>query len=381
MAINLEEKGREILRLVDIEINGNRDFDIKINNPKFFGRVLREGSLGLGESYMDGWWECKKLDEFFCRILKEKIDEKAMSYLGIGTKLGIAGTKLKAKFLNLQNILRSKKVGKQHYDVGNYLFKKMLDKRMNYSCGYWKDAKNLDKAQEAKLDLICKKIKLKPGMKVLDIGCGFGGFAKYAAEKYRAKVVGVTISEEQAKLAKENCKGLDVNIRLQDYRLLNEKFDRIVSIGMFEHVGSKNYRKFFEIVNKLLADDGLFLLHTIGSLRLKGGTDPWLDKYIFPGGSLPSETQIVDASRSLFVNEDMHNFRNDYAKTLKEWHKNFIKYWENIKSWNNKYDERFKRMWEYYLLSCKGAFESGNIQLWQFVFSKPGFSEEYRSVR
>ena len=151
---------------------------------------------------------------------------------------------LKARLVNLQSTSRAYNIGKKHYDIGNELYKNMLDKRMNYSCGYWKNSKTLDQAQEAKLDLICKKVGLKPGMKILDIGCGWGSFVKFAAEKYKVKAVGITVSKEQAKLARELCKGLPIEIRLQDYRELNEKFDRIISIGMFEHVGPKNYKTY-----------------------------------------------------------------------------------------------------------------------------------------
>lgn len=382
MAINLEERVREILKLADIEVNGNRQGDIKVNNPKFFERVLSEGSIGLGESYMDGWWDCEKLDKFFYKLLRSRLNEEAMKYLSFKSKIEILGSFIKARLLNLQNKTRSKIVGKMHYDIGNYLYTKMLGKTMAYSCGYWKNAETLDEAQEAKFDLICRKIGLKSGMTVLDIGCGFGGLAKHAAEKYGANVVGITISEEQAKKARENCKGLEVDIRLQDYRNLSEKFDRIVSVGMFEHVGPKNYREFFKIAHKLLEDEGLFLLHTIGSLKPGRGTDPWIERYIFPGGVLPSEKSIAEASHGLFVNEDLHNFRHDYAKTLSAWHKNFIENWENIKeNGKGKYDDRFKRMWEYYLMSCKGSFESGNIQLWQYVFSKNGVKGGYESIR
>jgi cyclopropane-fatty-acyl-phospholipid synthase len=380
MTNKLDIIAKKSLKSIGIEINGSNPQDIKVHNDKFYGRVLTGGSLALGESYMDRWWDCKELDEFFYRVLKFRLDKRVMKYLSFKNKLRLAAKITKSKILNLQNVKNSKVVGKKHYDTGNFLFSKMLDKRMQYSCGYWLKAKNLDEAQEAKLDLICRKIKLKPGMRVLDIGCGFGGFAKFASEKYKAKVVGVTISQEQAKYAREVCKGLDVDIRLQDYRNINEKFDRIVSIGMFEHVGSKNFRKFFEVSNRLLENDGLFLLHTIGSLNPKGGTDPWLEKYIFPGGMLPSEIQIIESSSGLFVNKDLHNFAKDYSKTLEAWHNNFKKNWEEIKKSGN-YDERFKRMWEYYLMSCKGAFDSGNIQLWQFVFTKPGCNVEYQSIR
>ncbi len=255
----------------------------------------------------------------------------------------------------------------------------MLDKRMVYTCGYWRNANNLNDAQEAKLELTCKKLNLKPGMKVLDIGCGWGSFAKYAAEKYKVKVVGITISKEQVILGNKLCKGLPVEIRLQDYRDLNEKFDRIVSLGMFEHVGPKNYKTYMKVVDRCLKDDGLFLLHTIGTNTIKGRADRWINKYIFPNGVLPSVNQITKSTEGLFVLEDWHNFREDYSKTLRAWHTNFNNNWDKIKK---DYDERFKRMWNYYLVSMAAGFRVGKkFQLWQIVFSKNGVEGGYESVR
>jgi len=243
----------------------------------------------------------------------------------------------------------------------------MLDKRMNYSCGYWKDAKNLDEAQDAKLDLICRKLKLEPGMTVLDIGCGWGSFAKFAAEKYQTRVLGITVSKQQVDLARKLCRALDIEIRLQDYRDLKEEFDRIVSIGMFEHVGYKNYRKFMQVVDRCLKENGLFLLHTIaGNKSVKTG-EAWISKYIFPNSMLPAANQVTNAYEGIFKLEDWHNFGTYYDKTLMAWHKNFNKNWDKIKTY---YDERFRRMWNYYLLSCAGSFRTHKNQLWQIVFSK-----------
>ena len=282
--------------------------------------------------------------------------------------------------MNLQKKSKAYKIGRRHYDIGNDLFTLMLDKRMIYSCGYWKDAKNLDQAQTAKLDLICKKIGLEPGMSVLDIGCGWGGFAKYAAEKYNVNVVGITISKEQAELAAEMCKDLPVAIKLQDYRRLEEKFDRIVSVGMIEHVGYKNYETYMKIVHDCLKEDGLFLLQTIGVNKSLVFGDAWMDKYIFPDAMLPSPVYIAGAVEGLFVMEDWHNFGADYDHTLMAWYDNFEKNWDRIKK-NKKYDEKFYQVWKYYLLSCAGACRSRYLQLWQIVFSKKGLPGGYESVR
>lgn len=360
---------QKFLDYADVKINGNRPWDIRIRNRDFYERLLAGGSLALGESYMDGWWGCEALDQLFDRILRARLDKK------VKKEKRILWAILKAKMINAQSISKAYVIGERHYDIGNRLFATMLDKRMIYSCGYWKKAKTLDQAQEAKLDLICRKMGLNPGMTVLDIGCGWGGFAKWAAEKYDIKVFGITVSREQVKFAKKYCQGLDAKIELQDYRELKEKFDRIVSIGMFEHVGSRNYRTYMEVVHRCLKTDGLFLLHTIGRNTSVNSTDAWIKKYIFPNSMLPSAKQITSAAEGLLVLEDWHSFGQYYDKTLMAWRDNFTKNWGKIK---DAYDERFYRMWTYYLLLCAGSFRSRRNQLWQIVFSKRGIKGGYQ---
>ena len=360
---------QKILDYADVKINGNRPWDIRIRNRNFYERLLAGGSLAMGESYMDGWWGCEALDQLFDRILSARLDKK------VKKENRFLWVIFKAKMINAQRISKAYVIGKRHYDIGNRLFSIMLDKRMIYSCGYWKKAKTLDEAQEAKLDLICRKMGLNPGMTVLDIGCGWGGFAKWAAEKYDVKVFGITVSREQVKFAKKYCQGLDVKIELQDYRELKEKFDRIVSIGMFEHVGSRNYRTYMEVVHRCLKTDGLFLLHTIGRNTSVNSTDAWINKYIFPNSMLPSTKQITSAAEGLLVLEDWHSFGQYYDKTLLAWRDNFTKNWDKVK---DAYDERFYRMWTYYLLLCAGSFRSRRNQLWQIVFSRRGIKGGYQ---
>lgn len=361
----------ELLSRAGIQINGSAASDIQVKHPDFFKRVLQEGSLGLGESYMDGWWECDRLDTFFNKVLRAGLENQLPHHLK--DTLRVAG----ARLFNLQTKKRAWIVGKEHYDLGNDLFTRMLDPQMQYSCAYWKDAGELEEAQIAKLTLICEKLQLVPGMRVLDIGCGWGGLAQFMAQRYDVSVVGVTISAEQQKLAQERCSGLDVDIRLQDYRDLSEQFDRIVSVGMFEHVGPKNYATYFAVVDRNLKPDGLFLLHTIGSKKTDLSVDPWIDRYIFPNGCLPSVRQIATASESHFVMEDWHNFGADYDKTLMAWYERFLNSWPEIA---DNYSERFKRMFSYYLNACAGAFRSRDIQLWQVVFSR-GVEEGLRIAR
>ncbi|NIF20062.1 cyclopropane fatty acyl phospholipid synthase [Candidatus Pantoea multigeneris] len=364
--VSLEENhwfriAHELLSKADIEINGTRPWDIQVKHPDFFKRVLQEGSLGLGESYMDGWWECERLDMFFHHVLKHKLDQQLPRHFKDTLRIAAA------RLTNLQSKKRAWIVGKEHYDLGNDLFTLMLDRFMQYSCGYWDSAETLEDAQHAKLDMICRKLELQPGMSLLDIGCGWGGLAEFAARNYGVSVYGVTISAEQQKLAQQRCEGLDVTILLQDYRDLNQQFDRIVSVGMFEHVGPKNYATYFDVADKNLKPDGIFLLHTIGSVRTDMNVDPWIDKYIFPNGCLPSVRHIAEASEPHFIMEDWHNFGADYDITLMAWYDRFIASWEQLEE---KYGDRFKRMFSYYLNACAGAFRARDIQLWQVVFSR-----------
>jgi cyclopropane-fatty-acyl-phospholipid synthase len=361
-----------LLAPADIHLNGSRPSDPQILNPKTYGRILSQGTVGLGESYMDGWWTCEKLDELFSKAMGSGIDRR------VRLSPAMIWTVIKAKLFNLQSRGRAFIVGEKHYDLGNDLFIPMLGPSMAYSCAYWDKATSLDEAQYAKFDLICRKLGLRPGMKVLDIGCGWGGLAKYAAEKYGVSVIGLTVSREQAEFATNLCQGLPVEIRVQDYRACTEKVDRIVSVGMFEHVGSKNYRSFMRVAKSCLKDDGLFLLHTIGSLRSVLTTDPWIAKYVFPNGMLPSMKQIARSAERIFVIEDVHNFGADYDKTLMAWHRNFVAAWPSLRE---KYGERFFRMWTYYLLTCAGAFRVRKIQLWQIVLSPSGVKGGYKSVR
>ena len=363
---------KELLDVADIQINGDRPWDIKVHNEKVYGRILSQGSLGAGESYMDGWWDVEQLDEFFHKVLRSGVEKRVrVNPVAIFSAL----------YGGLVNLSRLKafQIGEDHYDIGNELYQTMLDKRLTYTCGYWKEAKTLDDAQEAKLDLVCRKLNLKKGDKVLDIGSGWGSFINFAAEKYGAECVGLTVSKEQADFANANAGGLSVETRLQDYLDVEGEFDHIVSLGMFEHVGKKNYKLYMRKVRSLLKDGGLFLLHTIGrSTKPYTSGDPWFSKYIFPNSMLPSIDQIMAAANKVFIMEDVQNFGAYYDTTLMHWWENFNGGWENLKK---DYDERFYRMWKYYLLSSAGSFRARRNHLWQVVFSKNGVEGGYKSVR
>ncbi|WP_028857174.1 cyclopropane fatty acyl phospholipid synthase [Psychrilyobacter atlanticus] len=360
----------ELLYKADIKLNGDRPWDIKINDETVFTKILESGSLGFGEGYMDHLWDCNQLDEMINRVLKADLDKKITGK----EKLLLGKEKLKT-LINPQSILRTKKDVPFHYDIGNDIFEPMLDKYMTYTCAYFKDSDSLDVAQEQKLDLVCKKMGLKKGMRVLDIGCGWGSFMKYAAEHYGVVCDGLTLSKEQVKLGIEKCKGLDVNFVLTDYReyVPTEKYDRVVSIGMIEHVGPLNYKEFFECSTSFLKDDGLFLLHTIGGVETVKSCDPWIRKYIFPNGVIPSVAQLGSSMENIFNIEDFHNIGPDYDKTLVKWYENFENSWKNLEE---KYGDKFYRMWKYYLLSCAGAFRSRKLNTWQLVLSKIGTEKQ-----
>jgi cyclopropane-fatty-acyl-phospholipid synthase len=368
---SLKRRVRALLDTAGIRIDGDRPWDIRVHNDAFYPRVLAQGSLGLGESFMDGWWEALALDGFLFRLLQANLDRHVRTLEDIRCAL-------RARLVNLQGRRHAFEIGERHYDLGNDLYRAMLGKRLVYSCGYWRVAQDLDAAQEAKLDLVCRKLGLRPGMRVLDIGCGWGEALKFAAERYGVSGVGVTVSAEQVKFGQQLCRGLPVEIRLQDYREVDERFDRIFSIGMFEHVGVKNYRRYFDVVRRCLAPDGLFLLHTIGSNTSGVTTDPWIEKYIFPNSMLPSANQITRAAEDLFVLEDWHNFGADYERTLVAWRENIERAWPTL---GERYDERFRRMWRYYLSASIGSFRSRQTQLWQIMFSPHGVPGGYVAPR
>ncbi len=352
-----------------VTLNGSRPFDIQVHEPQAMDRMLRHGSLGLGESYMDGQWECERIDQLVERLLRGALNRRFSNTRAYRWLTWLS------RLQNLQTRARARIVGERHYDVGNALFESMLDSHMNYSCAYWERAESLEQAQRDKMELICRKLELEPGMRLLDIGCGWGGLARYAAEHHGVSVVGVTISREQQVWAATQRHELPVEIRRQDYRDVSGQFDRVVSVGMFEHVGYKNYDVFFRKCRSVLRADGLMLLHTIGGNTSVHATDPWLHRYIFPNGMLPSIAQIGKAIEPYFLMEDWHSFGADYDRTLMAWHQRITKAWHRL---GERYDERFRRMWNFYLLSCAGAFRARHVQLWQIVLGNDAQARTYR---
>ncbi|MFW5488328.1 MAG: cyclopropane fatty acyl phospholipid synthase [Desulfovibrio sp.] len=351
-----------VLNQADVALNGSHPWDIQVRDERLYHKVLTQRNLALGEAYMRGWWECTRIDEFIARLLRSGAAGRVKG----GWKILL--DKIPSLFFNLQNRRRARTVAERHYDLGNDLFQAMLDPNLQYSCAYFKDGDTLDTAQERKLRLICEKLELRPGLRLLDVGCGWGGLAAFAAREYGCSVVGVNISKEQVEFARDFCSGL-VDIRRCDYRDLNESFDRIVSVGMFEHVGPRNYDGYIRMAARCLAPDGIFLLHTIGANETTPYCDPWITHYIFPNGCLPSVAHIGKAVENIFVIEDLHNLGPHYDATLMAWLENFRRAWPQLKK---RYGETFRRMWEYYLQSCAGAFRARDIQLWQVVLTHVG---------
>ncbi|NWO08150.1 MAG: cyclopropane fatty acyl phospholipid synthase, partial [Alteromonadaceae bacterium] len=348
---------QELLEPADILLNGHRPWDMQIHDPAVADAILARGSLGLGESYMQGGWDCQRLDQFFHRLLRARVQEKVKPSRALLHSL-------KARLLNRQTGEKAWQVGEHHYDLGNKFYGAMLDSRMTYTCGYWKDAETLEQAQEAKLDLICRKLGLQPGMRKLDIGCGWGSFMGYAAEHYGVECVGITVSREQTAWAQQKYAGLPIEFRLQDYHDISGQFDRIVSVGMFEHVGRKNYRAYMDVARRCLKDDGLFLLHTIGTREDATGSDPWMDRYIFPNGELPAISQISRAAKGRFVVEALHNFVSVYYKTLFSFHKNFK---PSFPYFLFELVVRFSRLLLYFLNAFSFPFPFRHIPLLLFV--------------
>ena len=344
-----------------IRVNGARDSDMRVHDTRLWRRIALQGSLGLGDAYVDGWWDSPSLDEYFCHLIRCKVDRQIWNLpkraLGVVAALG-----------NLQNVRRARAVGEIHYDLNNELYRAMLGERMVYTCAYWRNASTLDQAQEHKLELVCRKLALEPGMKVLDIGCGWGSFARFAAERYGAEVVGVTIAADQAALARELCAGLPVEIRVQDYREVEGSFDRVVSLGMFEHVGRKNYRRYMDLVRQRLTPDGIFVMQSIGLNGEGSGIDPWVTRHIFPNSEIPTLKRIVSAFDGILKLEDWHSFGTDYDRTLMAWYENFVTAWPRFAG---DFGPRFFRLWSYYLLMFAGVFRGRGLDLWQLVLT-PG---------
>jgi cyclopropane-fatty-acyl-phospholipid synthase len=369
----MSDRTRRNFEDAGIGVGGDRPWDLQVKDARLWRRLALQGSMGFGEAYLDGWWDSEAIDELVHRLLAH---DQRISH---GRWWSRAAGAAVARLYNLQRLSRAFQVGERHYDIGNELYRRMLGDDMVYSCAYWgAGAETLEQAQRDKLEMVCRKIGLRPGMRVLDIGCGWGSFCRHAASEHGVEVVGLTVSRQQVAVARELCADLPVEIRLQDYREDAGRFDRVVSIGMFEHVGPRNYATFMNRVRASLEPEGLLLLHTIGSNVSYWNSWSWITRHIFPNGHIPSIAQIGRSAEGRFVIEDLHNFGVDYDRTLMAWEANFRRAWPELRRHSSRYDERFQRMWRYYLLSCAGAFRARHTQLWQWVMSPRGLTGGYR---
>jgi cyclopropane-fatty-acyl-phospholipid synthase len=350
----------DVIENAGVKVNGQDPWDLTVHDDRLWMRILRDGHLGFGEAYMDGWWDSPSIDQMNDRMFRARVDREVRS------NWVLIASALRAKIFNPQ-AARPFEIAEKHYDIGNDLYEAMLDKRMAYTCGYWREAKDLDAAQEAKLDLVCKKIGLRPGMRVLELGCGWGSFASFAAERYGATVSAYNVSKEQVAWINEKYAHLPITTHLDDYRHANGTFDAVVSIGLMEHVGPKNYRAYMELVDRTLAPDGVAFVHTIASNRPSAHTDPWFDRYIFPHAVFPTLGGLGAAMDDLLVPEDVHNIGQHYDPTLMAWWRNFDAAWPRLK---DRYGDRFYRMWKYYLLTSAATFRSRLLQLYQLVFTR-----------
>jgi cyclopropane-fatty-acyl-phospholipid synthase len=362
---------RDLLAKAGVAIDGDRAWDLQVRDRRAYTRMLRDGTIGFGEAFMEGWLDCERIDllaeRAFRADLSSRFEVRAALVAAIKARLNPFGSRR-----------RSFEIGDLHYDAGNDFFEALLDPTMAYSCGYWEEADGLLAAQRAKLDLICRKLKLEPGMRVLDIGSGWGSFARFAAEHYGASVVGITVSREQIDFATRFCAGLPATFRYVDYRDVGETFDRVVSVGMFEHVGRRYYPDFFAACARCVKPSGLVLLHTIGQQH-EQPVNAWYDKYIAPGAEIPTIANIVTTAGDALVVEDLHTFYGShYDKTLMAWSANLDAGWDRLKA---KYGEPFYRMWKLYLQGCAAGFRTDLLRVWQFVFSRGGYPGGYASER
>ena len=357
------EEIKQAMGAAGITIDGPAPWDVRIKDPRTYQRVLRDGTLGVGEAFVEGWWDCRR----------DRPDDRQgrarRSAQCAEQELGPAGARPARAHFQPASQPRVNEVGERHYDVGNDLYEAMLGPRMVYTCAYWKDVDTLDAAQEAKLDLVCRKIGLRRGMRVLDLGCGWAGFASFAAERYGASVVGYTVSREQVAWAKEKYAHLPIDIRHADYRDATGSYDAVVSIGLLEHVGPKNHRAYMELALRCLAPGGVVFIHTIGASQARHDIDPWFEKYIFPNAAIPSIGQLTTAMEEILVPEDIQNIGPHYDRTLMAWWANFDAAWPRLRA---RYGDPFYRAWKYYLLTSAGYFRSRTHNLYQIVATPLG---------
>lgn len=347
---------------------------LQIHNPNTYDRILAFGTLGFCEAYMEGWWDeaNNNLIELIGLFYRSNVYAKARDKVTIALALKVIQQRLRTLPVLIQN---SRRNVQHHYDLGNDFYQLFLDPTLTYSCGYRvHETDSLEQMQLQKYDLICRKLALKPGETLIDIGCGWGGMLIYAAERYGVSGTGITLSVEQAKLAQERIeqRGLTdkIKIVIADYREIKGQYDKFVSIGMFEHVGKGNFATFMQKAADLLTPNGVGMLHTIVT-QSQERNGAWVDKYIFPGGYAP---QLHELTHELWAAKlkvaHCENLKPHYAETLKRWAQNFTGNRDRITALSETYDERFLRMWYLYLQSFEASFRYGGLHVYQLLFFK-----------
>lgn len=360
-----------LLREANIEPNGASPWDPQIKDERFYRTVLLRGSVGLGDAYLNGWWECADISGFILRIIKSGIHLRV-------PRVDIFLRRLRFGLIDAQNRIRSKRVAELHYDEDPYIFEVMLGSTNSYTCARWKGVITLDAAQQQKMDLLCKKAGLSSGMTVLDIGSGWGGFLAYAAERYQVRGIGLTISKTQLDYARKRYGNLPVEFRLQDYRDFVGGVDAVVSICVIEHVGSDHYREYFQKVRETLTrEDGFFAMQCILACDTQARMDPWTEKHIFPNGILPTLERIENAVEGILHIVDREFFRDDYVRTFSAWYENLVR---NKNAIIARCGVRYFRKYEYYLCLYIAGFGSGRIDVGQFVLS-PTPHLNYKPIR
>ena len=397
---------KELIKTLQEQLHiTNEEFNIV--NDSFYRRLNDGGDLSiiLGESYMAGEWTSNDLLALFRKVMV--VDNFYVLFFSTFKNAPMKTTKLlwnillsdiklqlSDKLKNNQTIKLAKRVGEQHYDIPDILYEHMLDSNRQYTCAYWKpNTKTLEEAQQDKINLLIDKMQIPKDtkMNILELGCGWGGLAAAISKRYpKCRVEGISISQEQVEFADDKYGSKKLKYNFCDYRDLpnkKKKYDRIIAVGIIEHIGIKNYKELFQICEKVLTDDGIFVLHGITQHRQakyitgskKTATTPWIDKYIFPGGYAPTAEQLLYSAQSTgLMYHHVQNLSISYAKTLQAWYNNFVLHWPAIQAANPTFfTQSFYNMWEFYLLCCVISFETKQLQLSQYVFTKKTYKDMY----
>ncbi len=350
------------LRRADVRIDGDRPHDIRVLDPRFYGDVLRRGSLGFGECYVRRWWDADDVEELAFRLIRSGVYSLSSAVPGLPRDL-------RDMFANQQTRRLATRVADEHYSMGNDVFFAFLGGVRNYSCGIFDGDADLDAAQTRKLAKISSLLDLRPGERLLDVGGGWGELSRHAAAAHGCEVTHVNLSDEQIRHASALCTDLSVRVEKRDWRDVEGRFDKIAVIAMLTHVGPKNYRRFMQRMHDRLEPGGLMLIETVGTRHAAVRCEAWLDKYIFPGGVVPTRRQILGAADGLFDETRFESSGEHYVQTLRCWQENFERNWTDLSS---RYDEERRRIFNYFFQSIGGAFRAGYVDHWHILLRRTG---------